>query len=252
MYGNRPMWTRSVTKCPESALGKRIPALWTRSCVIKQVRGVKVRGNGCEAGRSVASLPTVTDNRSRLGALFVVAAMSLLAGCGAADPSASADDSLRPAAPPPSIAAVPAPVLPAAATARDLAGAQATAQYWFDALSYAQQSGDMKPILEVSARDCHGCTQQLQAIRSAYASGGSVSGGLYTVREMTDEEFSAAIPLLNVVFDREALSIVGLGGATMQTVPAVPFQSARVRLAYSKGQWRVAEITGLAPLGSTS
>jgi hypothetical protein len=182
----------------------------------------------------------------------VVGAMGLLAGCGASDPSAAANDSLRPAAPPPSIAPVPAPVLPAAATARGATGARATAQYWFEALSYAQQSGESKPVLEVSTRDCHGCTQQLQAIRDAYASGGSVSGGIYTVREMTDEEFSAAIPLLNVVFDREALSIVGLGGATMQTVPAVPFQTARVRLKYAGGQWRVAEITGLAPLGSTS
>jgi hypothetical protein len=176
--------------------------------------------------------------------------MGLLAGCGATDPSAAANDTLPSAATPNSVATSPAPVLPEAVRSPGQSGAEAATQYWFAALSYAQQSGDPRAVMTASAKDCTGCTQLLASIRSAYAGGGSVVGGLYTVRELTDEEYSAAVPLFNVVFDRDALSIVGTGGATMQTVPAIPFQTARIRLDFN-GRWRVAEVTGLVPLGST-
>ncbi|HEV7755912.1 MAG TPA: DUF6318 family protein [Mycobacteriales bacterium] len=174
--------------------------------------------------------------------------MGLLVGCGAADPSATANENSDPATTPTAVVPSPAPALPAAIRAHGLAGAKATADYWFHALSYAQQSGDPKPLLAVSTSSCQGCSQLLASIRSAYAGGGSVSGGWYTVREMTSEEYSDAIPLLSVVFDRDALSIVGTGGATMQSVPALPFQTARLRLAYN-GRWRVAQVTGMSALG---
>jgi hypothetical protein len=175
--------------------------------------------------------------------------LGLLAGCGASDPRATANEGpdLAPIAS--SVATPPAPVLPAAVTFPGRRGAEAASQYWFDALSYAQQSGDAGAVQAASTKDCKACADILDSIRSAFAGGGSVVGGGYTVRDMTSEEYSAAVPLLNVVFDREALSIVGTGGATMQSVPAISFQTARVRLLYSK-RWRVAEVTGIAPLGS--
>jgi hypothetical protein len=176
--------------------------------------------------------------------------MGLLAGCGATDPSATANEASNPVPTATTIVPSPAPVVPGSVKARGLTGAKAAAQYWFDALSYAKQSGDPKPLLAVSTSQCQGCSQLLASIRSAYAGGGSVSGGWYTVREMTDEEFSSAVPLLSVVFDRDALSIVGTGGATMQSVPAIPFQTARVRLVYN-GRWRVDQVTGMSALGST-
>jgi hypothetical protein len=181
--------------------------------------------------------------------MLLVGAMGLLAGCGATDPSATANEASDPAPTATAVAPSPAPVLPAAVRVRGLNGAKATAQYWFEALSYAQQSGDPKPMLTVSTSSCQGCDQLLASIRSAYQGGGAVSGGWYTVREMTDEEYSDVIPLLSVVFDRDALSIVGTGGATMQSVPAIPFQTARLRLAYS-GRWRVAQVTGMSALGT--
>lgn len=201
------------------------------------------------AGVSVASLPTVTDLSGRLGVLLLVGVLGLIAGCGATDPSAAANDSLPPTTGPSSVVASQAPVRPEAVRSPGQTGAEAGARYWFDALSYAQQSGDPRPVVAASTKDCRGCTELLASIRSAYAGGGSVVGGWYTVRELTDEEYSAAVPLFNVVFDRDALSIVGTGGATMQTVPAVPFQTARIRLHFD-GRWRVAEISGLVPLGS--
>jgi hypothetical protein len=176
--------------------------------------------------------------------------MGLLSGCGATDPSATANEASDPAPATTAMVPSPAPVPPAAISNSGLKGAKAAAQYWFDALSYAQQSGDPKPLLTVSTRQCEGCAQLLASIRTAFAGGGSVNGGWYTVREMTSEEFSAVVPLLSVVFDRDALSIVGTGGATMQSVPAIPFQTARLRLSYNK-RWRVDQVTGMSALGST-
>jgi hypothetical protein len=192
----------------------------------------------------------VIDLPRRLGPLFLVGVLTVLAGCGASDPSATAGEALEPTSPAMSTAASPAPVLPKVARKESRAGAKTTTQFWFDALTYAQQTGDLEPLESVSADECRLCTQHMTAIRGAFAGGGSVVGGGYTVREMTDEEYSDAIPLLNVVFDRDALSILGTGGATMQTVPASAFQSARVRLEYRSSRWRVAEISGLLPFGS--
>jgi hypothetical protein len=181
--------------------------------------------------------------------LLLVGVVGLLVGCGATDPSAAADDTLPPATAPTAAVLSPAPELPAAVRSQGQSGAEAATRYWFDALSYAQQSGNPKSLVAASTKGCRGCTELLASIRSAYAGGGSVVGGWYTVRELTDEEYSAAVPIFNVVFDRDALSLVGTGGATMQTVPAVPFQTARVRLDFD-GRWRVAEISGLVPIGS--
>lgn len=190
----------------------------------------------------------MTDRRRRLGALLLAGALGLPAGCGG-EPSATADEGIRPDTNPAATVVSPTPVLPDTVRDRDRSGAEAATRYFFEALSYAEQTGDPKPVRAVSTRDCGGCARVLASIRDAYAGGGSVRGGWYTVRETTGAEYSAAIPLLDVVFDRDALSIVGTGGATMQTVPAVTFQAARVRLAFA-GKWRVAEIGGLAPLGS--
>jgi hypothetical protein len=176
--------------------------------------------------------------------------MGLLVGCGATDPSATANEAREPVPTPTTIVPSGAPVPPDGIERRGVTGAKLAAQYWFDALSYAQQSGDPRPLQSVSTSACQGCAQLLASIRAAYAGGGAVSGGWYTVREMTTEEFSDAVPLVSVVFDRDALSIVGTGGATMQSVPAIPFQTARVRLAY-KGRWRVDQVTGMSALGST-
>jgi Family of unknown function (DUF6318) len=192
----------------------------------------------------------VIDLPGRLGAFLLVGALGLLVGCGASDPSATANEQIQPASTPAHIAPSAAPTLPAIAKVNGLEGATATVQYWYDALSYAQQSGDLKPVTSVTTSDCQSCSQLFASIRSAYAGGGAVRGGWYTVREITSAEYSPAVPLLDVVFDREALSIVGTGDSTILAVPATPFQSAQVRLAFS-GQWRVAEITGMAPLGST-
>jgi hypothetical protein len=190
----------------------------------------------------------VVDLPGRLGPLFLAGVLGLLTACGASDPPATANEGPGLAASAPSVATSPAPARPAAVTYAARRGAEAAAQYWFDALSYAQQSGDLRPVQGASTKDCKACADIIDSIRATFAGGGSVFGGGYTVREMTSEEYSAVVPLLNVVFDREALSIVGTGGATMQSVPALSFQTARVRLLYSK-RWRVAEVTGIGPLG---
>ena len=189
------------------------------------------------------------DLPGRLGPLLLVGVLAVLAGCGASDPSATAGESVDPTATRVTAAASPPPTLPSITRKWTRAGAKATTQYWFDALTYAQQSGDLRPVQDISADNCRACTQLFTSIRNAFAGGGSVVGGGYTVREMTDEEFSSAVPLLNVVFDRDALSIVGTGGATMQTVPASAFGSARIRLDFDN-RWRVAEVTGLMPFGT--
>src|SRR6478736_5308400 len=54
---------------------------------------------------------------------------------------------------------VPVPVLPEAAKAETKEGLEAFARYWYSALSYAYETGDMGPLDSVSAPTCASCAR---------------------------------------------------------------------------------------------
>jgi Family of unknown function (DUF6318) len=129
--------------------------------------------------------------------------------------------------------------VPSAATAE---GAAAFVRSWFDLLNRATATGDTLPLDAVSTPDCRPCKAVVRAVRSAYDGGNSLYGGEYTVRStVTDSFFTLARPVVSVVFDRSARSVVGPDGHLIGSVPGVTFAKCQVLLRRADGGWRVAE-----------
>ena len=72
---------------------------------------------------------------------------------------------------------VPVPVLPEAAKANSKEGVEAFARYWFQALSYAYETGDARVLKQTTGPSCVLCTNLQEAITAAWADGKWIVGG---------------------------------------------------------------------------
>lgn len=112
-----------------------------------------------------------------------LAALALLAGCTDDDPSPGDPTSTwtptgKPETPTSSATAKPTePALPDAATKATEAGARAFIAYYFDLVSYAQVSGDVRALKRASGPSCRGCNAGIEGVRKHYGGGGRIVGG---------------------------------------------------------------------------
>lgn len=196
---------------------------------------------GSMAGRSRLGLG-IAIGSALVVALVVTGIVMLRPGSGTT-PSAQET-------PAPTAAAANRPSLPAAASAQTLPGGQAFVRYWFALLSYALQTGDAASVDAVTRPECAQCATALAGIRQVKASGGSVRGGAFTVRDVTTTTlWSPDRPIFDATLDRLPRSIVDSGGATVGTTPGLTFANCVLVLEWSSGNWRVYEVTTPGCLG---
>jgi hypothetical protein len=119
--------------------------------------------------------------RRVIGAGVLVGAVFATAACGG-DPSSSPSPSpsVSPSPSPSSTAPTPPP-LPDAARKDTKAGAVAFVRHYVELLNYAQFTGEVRPLEEVSAKTCETCNSVAQVIDDLYAKGGMVKGGERTL-----------------------------------------------------------------------
>lgn len=126
-----------------------------------------------------------------------VAALALLGGCADDDPSPSDPASTwTPTGTPetPTSDATPKPTeptLPEAATKATEDGARAFIAYYWDLINYAQVTGDVKALKQVSGPNCDRCRAGIQGIRSVYDAGGHLSNAEYRATVRSLKEVSA-------------------------------------------------------------
>ncbi|MGO4584117.1 DUF6318 family protein [Arthrobacter sp. 2RAF6] len=199
--------------------------------------------------------------RSRLFVIVGLAAALTLTACGnstqpqSASPTVSASPTAT-ATPSPTPAAVykpadakgkaenvPIPVLPEAAKANSKEGVEAFARYWFQALSYAYETGDMAAWSAMTSAECLFCNRIRQGLESAYVKGRWVVGGKMTT------------PSVEANFKSEALS----QQVTIQTIqsqidyydadgsvgqPPTPASNSAIVMigAFESGSWKVKDL----------
>lgn len=138
-------------------------------------------------------------------------ALALLAGCSddapsPGDPSPTRTPTGTPATPTTEAAEKPTePALPEAATKATEDGARAFITYYWDLINYAQVTGDVKALKQVSGPTCAGCARAVEAVEELYRSGGHAEGGEYAltivrIKELTssDREFYGMEAVLEV------------------------------------------------------
>src|SRR5690349_18933769 len=126
----------------------------------------------------------------RAARAVLVASLGVAALVGCANSGSSSGSVIEPSSAP-SSAKPTVPVPAAEASKQDKAGAAAFTEYWFALLSYGVQTGDVDKLRAASDPKCAECAAAINVIQENYNDGGSLQGGVYTVREAnTIEDFA--------------------------------------------------------------
>ncbi len=178
----------------------------------------------------MTSHTTSTARRSRTHLVAAVAASALLlTGCNSGgdpnsggtlsiSPSASstASPSATPTATPAYVPAsasgraqnVPVPVLPEVAKTETKEGLEAFARYWYATLTYAYETGDMKPLEAASGPDCGACAKVKTEVTEWHADGRWMAGGKMHVEgvhsdfvETSPAEYQAVVQVYQDTID---------------------------------------------------
>lgn len=118
-------------------------------------------------------------------------------------------------------------------------------RYWFRALDYATQTGDLALLTAASTSTCAPCEAAIGVVRENYTDGGYLQGGTYTVRSANSEEFAPADrPMIVVAYDRSSRSAFGPDGQVRGSLPAATFVNCQVTVVWQANGWKVSTITG--------
>jgi hypothetical protein len=146
---------------------------------------------------------------------------------------------------PPATERTTPPQPPASAEPATAEGGATFVRHWFEALNYAIGTGDTTALAAASATSCRACADVVGFVQNAYANGGSLRGGGYTVRDVTFDNFwSLENAKFGVVFDRSSRSTVSSGGSQGDVLEGATFLAFQVLLERTSDGWRVLEVHG--------
>ena len=187
-----------------------------------------------------------------------VLVLAVVAGCSAEpEPLSPEPSSASPSAPGPSsssseapaaetsptMVALTAPVLPAAATTADAAGAEAFVRHFWDTVNYAYASGDTAAILAISEAGCQGCVGLKDGVESATS-----AGGRWVDFAWVTEQYEAAPPDEAALSTVSALMIMQEGAhvieadGTRQEIAGSQAKAVEVLVEWHEEAWRIYEI----------
>lgn len=175
---------------------------------------------------------------------FGAAALFALAACGGDDdPLADRDPAPAPSGRP----ADPAQErteIPAAATERTEAGAEAFVEYYFGTLvNETYSSGDVEALVQYSHPQCITCRATVGDIATAF-SRGQIEGGQVSVRGTEATEATEDLTNVELTYTRTRYVEVDADGDNVFSSPANTGRDLLVQVQYSEGMdsWRVREI----------
>lgn len=175
--------------------------------------------------------------------LLAVLLAGLLTGCGETpepQPLPKPTTSTSPSAPASSSAVPSAPVIPAAAKAKNRAGAEALVDHFLLSLNYSGGTGNTNVLRKTYVALCTRCEALADAIDQTYADGGSYRGGDWIRRLITFYKIESDVAVLDANVDYTAQTWVKAEGATPTRFPASNNHLHAFQLKWSKDLgWRV-------------
>ncbi|GAA3398434.1 hypothetical protein GCM10020369_82010 [Cryptosporangium minutisporangium] len=185
---------------------------------------------------------------ARAARIVVAASLGVAALVGCADSGSSSGSVIEPTAAPSS--AKPTPPAPAPeASQQDKAGAAAFTEYWFALLSYGVQTGEVDKLRAASDAKCTECAEAIGVIQENYNDGGSLQGGVYTVREAnTIEDFAGQVMTVAVSFDRSPRDGTSPLGQPRGRLDGKSFADCDVRVLWTSAGWKVRGVDSVEQL----
>lgn len=123
----------------------------------------------CQGGGEPAAQPTPADTSSATAAPST------------STPSPTATATYKPADASGKAQNVPVPVKPALADENSKEGLEAFTKYWYSALGYAYETGDLSYVEDITGENCQLCHSAREVVGSWYGDGGWISGGIFSV-----------------------------------------------------------------------
>jgi hypothetical protein len=208
---------------------------------------------------------TRTSRGRRFGLIAgVVAGSLLLAGCsggapadpGSASPTAaeSASASATPTPTPTPSAVykpadasgpaqnVPVPVLPDVAKTETKEGLEAFAKYWFELLSYGYETGDTKPLSDVSSPDCVFCQGLIDNVDMAWSDGKWISGGQIETPAVTAKEPAGEPTSVTLQVLQKELVIHNADGSLYQEPTAATNSGSQATGVFDGPGWSISDL----------
>ena len=189
-----------------------------------------------------------------LGAVTVVACLVILLivrafGDPAPTPPPSAGaqpGGTQPSGAQPSVGAQPSagsgarPGPPTDAAARSAQGGAEFVRYFFASLGEAASTGDTAEVARLTSPACGACQSAVATIRRSYDNGGSMRGGTYAVRRVTNDSlWSVERPLYEATLDRTPRSSIDSTGAARDSLGPLVFASCTMILEWTGNEWRL-------------
>ena len=164
--------------------------------------------------------------------------MAALVGCANSN-TASNGSVVQPTAAATSAKPTP-PVLSKAAQAHSKAGATAFAEHWFALLSYGIETGEVSQLQQTADPECKVCSTAITTIQANYNDGGSLQGGVYTVRDANAfEDFAGQVITVAVSYDRSPRYGTSPLGVSRARLDGKSFADCDVRLRWTGNTWHV-------------
>ena len=136
-------------------------------------------------------IAVVTRTRTVLGAMSCLSVLAL-AACAGEEPQPKLAPSPSPSAAPSPSSSPPEPVeptMPAAARGTDAAAAEAFVKFYWAVVDYAQTTGHLGGLEEMTDATCRACMAGLRALEETFAKGGEVRGGTKSVSHVKSAFF---------------------------------------------------------------
>ncbi|WJH25293.1 DUF6318 family protein [Pseudarthrobacter defluvii] len=135
---------------------------------------------------------------------------------------------------------VPVPVLPEVAKTETKEGLEAFTRYWYAALSYAYETGDINALDSVSGSTCASCKKVKQEVIDWHSSGRWLEGGRVSV-DAVDSNFVQSQPSTYQAIaqvQQEAIAYHLSDGSVKGRVAALPTTPDIVVATYNGNSWK--------------
>ncbi|AXJ10147.1 hypothetical protein CFN17_11305 [Arthrobacter sp. PM3] len=142
-------------------------------------------------------------------------------------------------------------MLPEAAKAESKEGLEAFARYWYTTLSYAYETGDIKPLESVSSSSCVSCGRVKKVVQGWHTEGRWLVGGKMVVEGVQTnfvETRPAEYQVLIQVY-QDALSYYRADKTLDEKTEPSPAAGDIMIASYGGGSWKAVTVEHLAKSG---